>query len=541
MFSRLPRICIFSLLVFVAFRPDIARGQLFVPPPGPEFVEVEESPGYPIRYSIQYFAGSMPGIDSGFTQLGMFIPLGEIAGDSLLFCDLQPVFDGDGNVGSNLGLGFRFYEPSMERVFGLYGYVDYRQTNYSSFKQLTLGFDSLGTLVDLRGNLYLPDRKPQGLPARSVRDPRFVGHQLLFGGYEYAMPGADLEAGLVLPPFYLTQSRLFGGVYHFDTDGSGNATGLRLRLETHWTANISTDVAIYHDDEFGTTGFVGIGLNWQPESHSRWKPQITSFRRGPERHITLHASDRLAEPTHRIPSIAVGREAYVARDGSHPWRIVHVVEGATGGNGSIANPFGTMEQALAVARPGDIVYTPHGGVYQPGGLLVVPEAVNLFSNLNPHWIETQHGYVQLPFSGQVGPLVTPPEIHSSVYLSDGVTIDGFRLVGAGDTPELAGTIRSTGSADLRIYGNFVQSRQHGIWLDGVNGADIWGNTIESAVDSGLLVENSSLVLIERNQVLYSGGNGIDIAGTNSAWINRNEINEAGGSGIRAIGGDGATI
>jgi len=541
MFSGSLRIGWLPLLLLVALHVDTARAQQYVPPPGPEYYAAEDPVGYPVRYSLRYYAGSMPGIDDGMTQLGMFIPLGEIAGDSLLFCDLQPVIDNGGNWGSNLGLGFRFYEPGMERVFGLYGYIDYRRTDQSSFKQLTLGFDSLGTLVDLRGNLYLANRELQGMPTTVVRDPHFVGHQLRFGGYQYAMPGADFEVGLVLPQFYHTQSRLLGGVYHFDADGPTDATGARVRLETHWTANVSTDIALYHDDKFGTSAFVGIGLNWQPESYSRWKPQIVSFRRGLERHVTQHASDRLAEPTWRIPSIAVGREAYVARNGSTPWRILHVVEGAAGGNGTIERPFGTLEQAMSVAKSGDVVYTPYGGIYQPGQLLVVPESVSLLSNLNAHWIETQSGFVHLPFSGQAGPLTTPPEIHSSVYVSSGVWMDGFRLVGSGDTVDLAGMILSAGSSDLRIYSNSIDSRRAGIWLDSVIGADVWANTIESAVGSGLLIENSSLVVLEHNQIVAVAGNGIDLAGTDSALLHENLFDEVEGSGIRLDGGDGNVV
>jgi len=176
-----------------------------------------------------------------------------------------------------------------------------------------------------------------------------------------AMLGGDLEVGAVLPEIMGTQSRLLGGVYYFDGDGEEDVRGWKARLETHWTASFSTDVALYNDDVFGTTVMVGIGFNIQGESFSPCAPRINFVRRGSLRHITNVAADRLAEPTYRQPGIAVRTGAYRASLDGSPLQIIHVVEGATGGNGSFERPFGSLDQAMAVAQSGQIVYTPYGG------------------------------------------------------------------------------------------------------------------------------------------------------------------------------------
>lgn len=512
-----------------------AAQELFAPPANPAALPADPY-GHPIRFTLRHEIGRRIGYDDGMTTLGMFIPLGEIEGDSLLFCDLQPMFYNDGTFGSNLGLGFRVLGPSLDRVYGMYAYYDYRQTDFTSFNQLTLGFDSLGTVVDLRANLYLPEQDRREMPRSAVRDPHFLGHELRFGGFEYAMQGGDFEVGLVLPELRQTQSRLLGGLYHFDTQEDEDATGVRLRLETHWTSRLTTDAALYHDDLTGTTFVFGIALNWLAESHSSWRPPIQSVRRGPQRHITQHASDRLAEPTYRLPNIAVGDRTHVAVNGDRPWHFLHVVEGASGGSGTFENPFGTLEDAMAVARPENVVYTPQAGTFQPAEMLVVPESVALLSNAREHWIPTQVGDMLLPFSGASPDLAGAPIIHSSVYLSGGATLDGFRILGIGDSLDQAGMIRSQGESNITVAHNLIRSHLDGIWLQDVDSAAILDNRIESALGAGVRLQNASQSTVSGTDVVSTTGAGIQITGGGTHQVRDNRIAiEGDGS---HVGGDG---
>ncbi len=326
--QRFVRVCFWLSVALAAWVQDRVAAQSVNPWDGPIPTTNSDQPGYPIRYTLRHFAGQAPGYDSGLTRFELFIPLIEVDGSSLLFCDLQPLIDNDGNWGSNLGLGFRAYSPTFDRVFGAYGYFDYRETGYHRFQQGTIGFDTLGNWVDGRINFYLPGQELMDLPSQAAAAPHFQGSSLRYGGYETAMLGGDFEVGVRVPPIAGTQSQLFAGVYWFDGNGEADVAGWKARIETCWTRNFSTDVALYDDDVFGTTVMVGLAFNIQHESYSLWKPQMHTFRRGPYRHIANRAADRVAEPTYRQPSIAIRRDSYRAAIGDSPSQMIHVVEGA---------------------------------------------------------------------------------------------------------------------------------------------------------------------------------------------------------------------
>jgi len=525
---------------FAACVPDRAAAQPFALN-DPALTADAGQAGYPIRYTLRHFAGQAPGYDTGLTRFELFIPLMEVDGSSLLFCDLQPLIDNDGNWGSNLGLGFRWYSPTFDRVFGAYGYFDYRETDYHRFQQGTFGVDSLGNWIDTRVNVYLPDQDQMALPAEAVEAPHFQGNSLRYGGYQTAMLGGDFEVGVRVPEIAGTQSRLLAGVYHFDGNGETDVTGWKARIETDWTANISTDVALYDDDVFGTTVMVGIALNIQTESFSPWSPHIQSFRRGPMRHITHMAADRIAEPTYRQPNIAVRENTYRATQDGNPLQFIHVVEGATGGNGSFARPFGTLDEAMAVAGPGTIVYTPYGGNYQPIPTFVVPEEVALLSNAPVQWVETDVGWMQIPLSGASPDLSEAPQIWGSVEMSRGSTLNGFWIVGYGDALGETGSVRMVDVADVSVRNNVIWSRQDGIWIEDAMNVTVMDNTVAQALGSGVFLMSGSGVTLAGNTVIQANRDGIEVLSCDSAEIVENVIVEAAGNGISLVQGDHASI
>lgn len=445
---------------------------------------VDSGAGYPVRYTVRHDIGDGIGYEDSFTRLGIFLPLHERNGTTLLFTDVQPLLDNHGNFGSNIGLGYRYYDPLSERVFGIYGYFDYRNTDDHSFRQGTIGVDTLGTWFDVRGNIYLPDHE------RKALEPQFVGNRLVIG-FQKALTGCDAEVGLVLPEVLNTQSRLMGGIYHFDTDAAENANGCRIRVESHWTQHISTDIAFSHDPHFGTTFTIGIALNCQPETYAPRMPVINSFRRGPSRHVTQHASDRLAEPTYRLPNIAVRSERYIAMNGATPWNFIHVVDGTIGGTGTFESPLGTLEDATAIAVADDVIYTPAGGTYSPPAILQVPDDVQLLSNGPVQTVGTQDGSVVLPLSGTSTDLTNLPEIRSSVELGNGSTIGGFHLVGVANVESHAGLIKVDSKSNVTIDSNVMTTLMDGMRIADATNATITNNQIDSAPESGIEITGTN--------------------------------------------------
>ena len=56
-----------------------------------------------------------------------------------------------------LGIGQRWYNLDQNRIYGLNAFFDYRNTGLNEFRQLGLGFESLGAFIDFRANAYIPD------------------------------------------------------------------------------------------------------------------------------------------------------------------------------------------------------------------------------------------------------------------------------------------------------------------------------------------------------------------------------------------------
>lgn len=508
------------------------------PRPGGLIDPSGESDGYHLRYTVRHDIGNGLGYEDSFTRLGVFLPLWEEGNQRLWFADLQPFVDNKGNFGANAGGGYRIYSSTLDRVFGAYAYFDYRETDYNRFRQGTVGFDSLGNNIDFRGNLYIPEDSAQRI------DPRFAGHYLVTG-FEEAMPGGDIEAGVVLPELFETQSRLLGGFYYFNTHEEKDARGWRVRIESHWTPEITTDVAFNQDSYFGSTVTVGLQWNMQPTKSgigNNVLPNIRSFRRGDRRHITERARDRLAEPTHRQPVIAVRREDGIAlnpANGNAPFNFLHVVPDAVGGNGTFESPFGSLEDALSTASPYDIVYTPSGGDFSPfplvpvpaGQMLVIPDQVSLLSNGPVQTISTTQGFLTLPGSGKNIALDDLPSISNSVELGNGSQLNGFQLLGTANQLNKSGLILVDGKSDFTIANNNIDSLLDGIRItNGATNARILGNIINGSLESGIDISGTNFSgLIYGNTVTDNtdDGLGIVLTGTFDGTIASNDLSDRG--------------
>lgn len=562
------RASICLLLLWGISQSEPAGAQIFEESCNDAEILAEGPGGFPARYTIHRVFGEGVGHDEGFTQFGAFLPLVEPCGDSLLFCDLAPLVDDRGNFAANAGLGYRFYSESLQRVFGVYGYFDYRDTDENAFRQGTLGVDSLGTWIDLRGNVYLPGESKKALSTGAAA-PEFQGYNLMVG-FEQAVPGGEAEIGVVLPELFGIQMRLLGGVYQFDFDDGDDTAGSRVRLESHWTSNIYTDVAVHDDDHFGTTVTVAIGFNWQPESYAPRMPQIDSFRRGPRRHITEHASDRLAEPVHRLSMIVVrtGREQALTPEGD-PLNILHVFsEAPAGGDGTFEAPFQTIEQALQEARDGagvesDIVYTPFGGSYDPTGLLEIPDGLRLLSNAPVQNVGTQLGSVRLPLSGTSPDLSEAPQLTSSVQLGEGAEINGFNILGSSLDPGEEGTVLVNSAANFTVANNRIESWSSGVQVTDSQDGRITGNQIIAAADDGISIVDSDRLDILDNDIegtiqtamrIESGGDiqidsnriataadGLLMTDIENSNVNNNRFEDIAGDAIGVTGGELLTI
>ena len=274
----------------------------------PSGTHLDEFGDWAKRYTLRHDAGSGIGYQNSFTRVNMFIPILEESYHHLLFADITPFVDNVGNFGLNAGGGVRYYSENLGRVFGVYGHFDYDERNYNSYRGGTIGVDSLGDMFDFRANLYAPSTNYKAITER------FTGNAFVVGR-ERAFQGGDIEVGVVLPEISGTQSRIYAGLYTFDTDSSENMDGYKVRLETYWCKKCYTDIQYYDDEYNGSTVVVGFAVYAEPRFHgianqATILPKIRSFRNGEHRHITRTAMDRLAEPIWRLPRIATIKELF---------------------------------------------------------------------------------------------------------------------------------------------------------------------------------------------------------------------------------------
>lgn len=471
-------------------RRDLSRGleTLFAAPwselPGgaPEPWSMDGLAPYVQRYGIAHDVGDGIGYGQSFTTLEFMTPIrGDLVWDNL-FADCRFLIRNDATVGANLGIGYRHYSLAQNRIWGVNVFYDYRQTDFNDFKQLGVGLESLGALIDFRANAYIPDV----YETRGFVPNRFREHILIINRDEVAMTGGDVEAGVTLLDLDRVQTRVFGGGYHFDGHGNQNATGWRARAEATLDQKYWLDVAVQDDQVFGTTVVVGLAFRhaqrFPPPNIQAHRPMDHWFFRRRGDAAARNIAYRLSAPIERLQNIVLSQEPKIATDGAGtPLNFLHVVEGGAG-DGSFEDPYGTLTDALNDAAAGNsIIYTPFGGDYVEDITLVSGAIV--LSNGPVQNVQTQDGLKRLPFSGTSRDLMDLPTLTGSVTMADDSRFSGF---------DVSGGLTATGVTNITVD-NSVISHAAGdaVVLSMVDAATLDTLILSSTGGRGLLLEDAS--------------------------------------------------
>lgn len=515
---------------------------------------------YAVRLGAGHDIGSGIGYADSFSTLEMFAPL---AGnnDGLWFLDGRLMLNNDTKGGGMFGVGRRT-ALSDQVVLGANLYYDVRDTGASTFQQLGAGVELLTDWFEVRSNYYSPDLAD----TRDELDSRLRGTSLLVNRAEVAMRGVDVEAGITLPAMLNTQSRLFGGMYHFEGSGAEEVTGWKARAEVNLPHGITVDTTVQDDDVFGTTVIVGLAFRWvqpfQPIGPQPRYQSVDTFRTGRRAHISRSARDRLADPVERLQNIVVSTDEGEPAIDPVTGGVLNILNvsaaGSTSGDGSFENPFQTFAQALADSRAQNgIIYTPQGGDFAED-LTLLP-GTQLLSNGPEQFVQTHLGMQMLPQSGVRLDVNNPTaRITGDITLADRNIVDGFGITGG---------ITGNGVNSARISRNRISNLiGNGVLLDGVNNAgdriEIEGNVITASGLNGINVDGTTVNVDVMNNVVsdqilggvlissvdYTGtisGNtansniltGISVSGSNSlaATITNNTANENLLAGILVSG------
>jgi len=368
------------------------------------------------RFGLGHTTGNGIGYDRDFTTLEAFVPFVYSDGNGIIFGDGRALLESDpGPRGLNLGIGHRFYSPELDGLIGTYLYYDYRETDRSSFQQLSPGFEILTDRWDLRLNAYIPaifeDRQPI--------ENRFLGNFLLIDRAEAAYTGFDAEFGLAIPALEQFHTRLYGGGYYFNASKGQDALGWKTRAETRLPGILTLDLSLQHDDLFDTT------LNSTLTLRLPRNGLAGLFQRDQNSNEHAGLFSRLTDRVHRQQNIVVDEDDGVLAFNpttAKPLYFLHVASGGNG-NGSFDSPYDTLAGALtdtrytdrANAQAADVIYV-RNSVESPithtGDIVLQPDT-QLLSNGPLQLVDTTRGTQQLPFSGaaakqQFFPMPTEP-------------------------------------------------------------------------------------------------------------------------------------
>ncbi|MEW6498681.1 MAG: inverse autotransporter beta domain-containing protein, partial [Cyanobacteriota bacterium] len=469
----------------------------------------------------------------GFTRFEGFVPLLQNPGTSLTFLEGRLLLDNSAHLGGNLLLGHRFYNSNLNRTFGGYLSYDNRNTGNTTFNQLGFGVESLGRVVDFRANAYLPLGNSRKLVSESSFDtglqatgnPFFQGNYLItqairesqqIQNYEAALGGFDIEAGTKIAKLGSSGDlRGYGGLYYYGGKGTDSALGWRVRLEARPTDNLNFGLAVQDDKIFGTNVLFNVGITFPGTRPKRFKNESESV------------VARLGESISRTNSIAVDSQTEAKSFSQQvtatatnpqtgaPYVFQHVTSGKAGGDGTIENPFGSVETALGVTQSdgNSIVYVNADGSLSAISGFQMRDGVQVLSTGPVQEILTQEfGLVRLPGSGSG----SKPNVTGTVTIGNNTVLSGF-------------AIASTNSPA-------IEARN-------INNAVIQNNTVTSTAQAGVLLENvTGTVTLNNNTITSNGGAALEATNINNATVTQSTLtsNNSATSGI-ALNGVSGTL
>lgn len=495
------------------------------------------------RISARHVAGEGVGHTNSYSSLDWFVPLLPAESDSTMwFGDVRGLIFNDGEFGSNMGSGYRWFVEDQNRIYGINGYWDTRKDNSLLFNQAGIGVESLGQIFDFRANGYTPavyDTYQHQLGTAYFQDNR------LFVASTAALSGMDAEAGVNFPTFYQISTSLFGGGYYYDSNHTIAAAGWRVRAEAMFRDFVVVGVSVQDDELFGQTvnGMIELRHTVFHRATLARRSMRHKFRDADGSSDGQTVRHRLADPVYRRQNIVLKEEsARPATFGGAPLNFVHVVPGGAG-DGTFENPYGTISTAMLDPLAGSgVVYTPYGGTFTEN--VTMTAGSTLFSNGPRQFVNADFGSVPLPFSGANSSLTAlPSTILGDVTLADNTVLNGFDVQGGVSGANVLGVslannrvasspgdaISLTSSSDVSMNNLLItNSAGRGILLN-TSSASLSSVIIQNAGNTALELDTSTGVSMNDLLIENPAGRGIllnDSAASLSSVTIRNSGNTA---------------
>ncbi|WP_197443791.1 right-handed parallel beta-helix repeat-containing protein [Maioricimonas rarisocia] len=427
------------------------------------------------------------GRDTGLTHIELFPHLRD--DDEIFFGDFRAFGTNDGNFGGNVGVGYRFIEPSNTFLLGGSFWYDIDESSTELFHQVGLNLEARTEMFSLDGNLYLPVGNDDQSLSRVINNVRFDQNQLLFDVREKigeALPGLDINFGAAIPGDFAERHRIeaSAGVYYFDGTNVPDVTGVRVMLQGEIVDSLTAETTFTHDDTFGTNATLGIAWRFGSEPLARDGLE-RSLRRFVNRNYNIIVDNRnvLTEGV-----VAINPRTGNAYDVQH----VSGTAGSTG-LGRADSPWDSLEDAMLAGA--DIIYVHSDSVLNES--ITLQEGQMLIGEGSAHQIvDATYGTMTLGPGDTSGDM---PIIHSptgdAVVLADNSSIAGFTISAPNGHGIVGDSVTGASVSDVTI--------------DGVGGNGIHLTNIDGTVN----FSDVSIRDVTGNGVSIVGGTGfIDFAG-----------------------------
>lgn len=427
-----------------------------------------------------------------------FMPYGFLFDEAMVFGDLRGFRSTKDNWGANVGGGYRHYISAWDRIVGVNGFFDYDNTSGGLFRQFGGGIETYGKFWDARVNAYFPTGTTEKQLAISVvpNSAKFITNYLYFDQERVlgnALRGVDMEVGIPILADFLSRHdvRLYGGWYHYESDGDISTWGWKGRLQGNVTPSAALALEVTHDKLFDTNVIFGASWSYGGFRQPEGEPKSTF--------------DRMTTPVRRNYNVVVDRNSIIDTNiiainptTSNPYFFEHVASYApAGGDGTVENPFQTIGQAQA---GGDIIFVHANSVYNggPNSAVTLEEGVRVLGEGNGvlHFVNVSGlGQIQLPRA-------EPNLPNRPTFLSspgDAVTL--------ANNSEFSGFI--IGDPNNAVLG----PTGHGIFGNAVGGVTIRQTDINYAALDGVRLENTvGQVQMRGVRIFNSLGTGLNVQG-----------------------------
>jgi hypothetical protein len=467
--------------------------------------------------------------------------------NAVFFTDWRLFFNNHGEIGTNIGVGYRQWVEEIDHVVGASFWYDRDGTSTEYFNQLAFNIEVLGDDWDSSANVYVPvgDDK-QNFSVRNTNSHFGAGGtSILFDQVRdrgEAMPGVDFEFGFLVPTEFGHEHevRAYAGWYFFSGDETEDINGVRVRLQGDINRNMTARVELTDDNEFGTNVIFG-GSIVLPGSLSAYRP--TARRR--ERH--------LGRFTQRNYNVIVSRNVTTQRD-------LAAVNPSTGMNYSVTQVMSDAD----LPSTSDILLV-QAGVTLASAITLTDGQFLLGDKTGQTIAADGFGVIDVPdIAGGTGTSFIDGVTGNALTLADNTRVSGLSITNATGHGVMGSGLTGVTLSDLTIEGSgldnlFLSSvagphlltgltlgdaTRASFHLDGATADVALAGTITNTMGRSLLIENTSAdtTIDLRDATVQDSGAGVLISGVaGDVQLNDVTVTGSSGTGIEVTGNSGTVI